>query len=64
MFVSLSGLLLRLQGRSDQMFTVEEFLKHYAQAKEAHKSGDKETVEQFFNLYVTHHEAKGGVSEI
>lgn len=52
MFVSLKGLLKRLKGRKDQMFMVDELIRHYEMAKKAHKDGDKETVDQFFNLYV------------
>lgn len=53
MKVSLSGLLKRLKGRSDQIFIVNEFIKHYQIAKLAFNSGDQEVVKQFFSLYVT-----------
>ena len=51
MFISLDGLLERMKGRADQKFMVKELIKHYTMAKEAHLKGDKETVDQFFNLY-------------
>lgn len=51
MYVSLNGLLERMKGRKDQKFMVQELIRHYTMAKEAHLKGDKETVDQFFNLY-------------
>ncbi len=53
MKVSLTGLLRRLKGRKDQMFMVEEFIKHYQIAKKAYREGDKEPMDEFLNLYVT-----------
>lgn len=53
MFVSLNGLLKRMKGNKAQMFMVDELIRHYEQAKEAHLKGDSETVKQFFELYVT-----------
>ena len=52
MFVSLDGLLCRMQGRKDQRYMVAEFIKHYAMAKRAHDQGDTDTLKQFFSLYV------------
>jgi len=46
MFVSLDGLLKRLKGRKDQMFMVDELIRHYRMAKKAHLAGEKETVDQ------------------
>lgn len=51
MFVSLTGLLKRMKGRKDQVFMVDEFLRHYSMAKKAHSEGDEKTVKKFFELY-------------
>lgn len=53
MKVSLSGMLKRLPMNKYESFGVEEFLKHYTEAKEAHEKGDQQTVSEFFKLYVT-----------
>jgi len=53
MFVSLTGLLLRLKGNSLQRFGVDEFIRHYKMAKKAHVNGDTSTVDEFFKIYVT-----------
>ena len=52
MMLSLKGLLGRMKGRKDQMYSVSEFLKHYKEAKNAFKNGDTKTVKEFFDLYV------------
>lgn len=55
MKVSLTGLLRRLKGRKDQLFAVEEFIKHYKQAKNSFQKDEEmhETLTEFFNIYVT-----------
>lgn len=52
MMVSLDGVLKRMRGRKDQVFMVDEFLKHYWMAKNAHATGDNKMVSDFFDLYV------------
>ena len=52
MFVSLNGLLGRMKGRKDQVYMVNEFLRHYRMAKKAHAEGDAEMLQLFFHLYV------------
>lgn len=52
MKVSLNGLLLRLKGRPDQVYTIKELLNNYKLAKQAFFNGDTKTVEEFFNIYI------------
>ena len=60
MFVSLSGLLGRMKGRKDQVYMVNEFLRHYGMAKKAHAEGDTEMLQLFFHLYVVSEPKESG----
>ena len=55
MKVSLSGILLRMKGRSDLKYMVEQFLKHFKQAKEAHENDNNDVLTDFFETYVVEH---------